>query len=111
MRVNQYIKLLTMPQVSDVAPFRINVANTGNTTLLTVLLIDQHNPNCFEFVSALPAPDAVKPPCSPSENRAWTRATDAFGRMVGSRACADIYASSASPRAIYLPLLLKPFPR
>ena len=60
-RVNKYIKLLDMPQVGDVVQFRINVANTGNTTLVSVPLIDHYNPNCFEFVSALPAPDAVNP--------------------------------------------------
>jgi uncharacterized repeat protein (TIGR01451 family) len=139
-RVNKYIKLLDMPVVGDVVQFRINVGNTGNTTLVSVPLVDHFNPNCFEFVSALPAPDAVNPltgeiiwnnlgplapggvanlrvwlrvksPCSPSANCASVRATDAFGRVVESRDCADIYTLSAGPRAIYLPLLLKQFPR
>ena len=135
-KLSKRVELAALPQVGDIVPFQIQVQNTGNTTLIAVPLGDRFDPTCFEFVSALPAPDAASSStgefgwsnlgpllpgesrtisvflratgvCLPSGNCVGARAVDLLGSQVEGRACTVIYTLAASPRAIHLPLLLK----
>lgn len=47
------------PMKGDLLEYEIVIQNTGNTVLGTVPAVDRYNPDCLEFVAAVPAPDGV----------------------------------------------------
>jgi len=48
-----------VPLVGDLVQFELVVRNTGNTTLMTVEVVDTYDTACLKYVNAVPAPDSV----------------------------------------------------
>lgn len=139
--VDKMVKLLAAPVAGDVVRFRLQVRNTGNTTLASVPLLDHFDPGAFEFVSAMQAPATVNlatgqvgwgnlGPLAPGESRALSlflrvrdgcrvasncaesHAADQYGRAVEGSDCVAFHiGGECEVHRIYLPLVLRQYRR